>query len=325
VTVTPEPKSWLVLLHQLPPQPAYFRVKIWRRLQALGAVAVKNSVYALPATEAALEDFQWLAQEIVAGGGEATILDARFLGGLRDAEVIGLFDAAREADWNEIVAEARQLGASWGELGADEARTRTERLARRAEKIAAIDFFGAAGQQIAAALIADLEHRLTGDDHVEATMTDTMEAGSWRNRTWVTRRNVAVDRIASAWLIRRFIDPQARFKFVEGRGYKPGTGELRFDMFEGEFTHQGEHCTFETLMLRSGLNDAALTAIAEIVHDIDLKDDRYERPETAGVATLMGALATGPLDDNSRLARGADILDGLYDAFTTAAKKGERR
>ncbi len=325
MTETADTRTWFLLLHQLPPQPAYFRVKIWRRLQALGAVAVKNSVYALPATEAALEDFQWLAQEIVAGGGEATILDARFLSGLGDAEVIGLFDVAREADWNEIATEARQLAKAWRELSTDEARTRTERLGRRADKIAAIDFFGAAGRQTAAALIADLECRLTGGDHAEATMTGTTEAGIWRNRTWVTRRNVAVDRIASAWLIRRFIDPQARFRFVDGRGYKPEAGELRFDMFEGEFTHEGDRCTFETLLHRAGLDDAALAAIAEIVHDIDLKDDRYGRPETAGVATLMGALATGSLDDDARLARGADILDGLYDAFAAGVKKGKRQ
>jgi hypothetical protein len=326
VTETFDGRSWFLLLHQLPPQPAYFRVKIWRRLQGLGAVAVKNSVYALPAHDDALEDFQWLAQEIVAGGGEATIVEARFVDGLSDQQVIALFDAARTADWDEIVAEARQLGEGWGELSADEARTRVERLAKRAEKVAAIDFFGTAGRVTAAGLIEEFQRRLMGGAEREApAMTTDAGLKLWLDRTWVTRRNVAVDRIASAWLIKRFIDPQACFKFVDGRGYKPEPGELRFDMFEAEFTHEGDRCTFETLLRRAALDDPALTAIGEVVHDIDLKDDRYERPETAGVATLMGALATGPLDDDARLARGADLFDSLYDAFAAGARKGRKK
>jgi len=319
-------RSWLLLLHQLPPQPAYFRIKIWRRLQGLGAVAVKNSVYALPASDDALEDFQWLAQEIVAGDGEATIVEARFVDGLSDQQVIGLFDAARTADWEEIATEARLLGDSWSDLSPDEARTRVERLARRADKVAAIDFFGAARRATAAGLIDGLQRRLAGGGAMEAqAMIGDAATAALHGRTWVTRRYVAVDRIASAWLIRRFIDPQARFKFVDGRGYKPVSGELRFDMFEAEFTHEGDRCTFETLMRRTALDDAALVAIGEIVHDIDLKDERYERPETAGVATLMSALSSGPLDDETRLARGADLLDGLYDAFTAAARKAKKR
>ncbi|HJQ60724.1 MAG TPA: chromate resistance protein ChrB domain-containing protein [Vineibacter sp.] len=325
MTETPEAQSWLLLLHQLPPQPAYFRVKIWRRLQGLGAVAVKNSVYALPARDESLEDFQWLAQEIVAGGGEATIVEARLVDGLSDHQVIALFDAARTADWEAIAAEARQLGEGWAEMSADEARTRVDRMSRRADKVAAIDFFGATGRETTSGLIEGLRRRLAGGSK-EATMVATNTAATqWRGKVWVTRRSVAVDRIASAWLIRRFIDPKARFKFVDGRGYRPEPGELRFDMVEAEFTHEGDRCTFETLMRRAALDDPALTAISEIVHDIDLKDDRYERPETAGVAALMGALSTGTLDDEARLARGADVLDGLYDAFAVAVKRGAKR
>ncbi len=326
MTEKPQSRAWLLLLHQLPPQPAYFRVKIWRRLQGLGAVAVKNSVYALPARDDSLEDFQWLAQEIVAGAGEATIVEARFVEGLSDEQVIALFDAARTADWEAIATEARQLGEGLRELSADEARARVERLARRADKVAAIDFFGAAGRETTAGMIEGLQRRLAGGaDRETPAMTTDPALKQWLDRTWVTRRNVAVDRIASAWLIRRFIDPQARFKFVDGRGYKPEAGELRFDMFEAEFTHEGERCTFETLLRRASLDDPALAAIGEIVHDIDLKDDRYERPETAGVATLMGALSSGTLDDEARLARGAGLLDSLYDAFATAAKKGKKK
>jgi hypothetical protein len=138
----------------------------------------------------------------------------------------------------------------------------------------------------------------------------------------VTREHVQVDRIASAWLIKRFIDRGARFKFVPSSGYRPDPGELRFDMFEGEFTHQGDRCTFEVLLAHAGLSDPALAAIGEIVHDIDLKDDKYGRAETAGVRSLIAGIATPGTADEQRLARGAVLLDGLYDSF--AIEQGAR-
>jgi hypothetical protein len=139
--------------------------------------------------------------------------------------------------------------------------------------------------------------------------------GDLSNRVWVTREGVQVDRIASAWLIRRFIDRDANFKFVAPSGYRPAAGELRFDMFEGEFTHVGDRCTFEVLVAHTGLDDPALTAIGEIIHDIDLKDDKYGRAETAGVKSLIAGIATPGTSDEQRLARGAVLLDGLYDSF----------
>lgn len=134
-------------------------------------------------------------------------------------------------------------------------------------------------------------------------------------QTWVTRENVHVDRIASAWLIRRFIDPEAHFKFVPARGYKPRPSELRFDMFEAEYTHVGEDCTFQTLIRRFGLTERALSAIGEVVHDIDCKDERFGRPETAGIATLVRGIADGHDDDAQRIERGSFLFDDLYTSF----------
>jgi hypothetical protein len=137
-----------------------------------------------------------------------------------------------------------------------------------------------------------------------------------RGRTWVTREGVFVDRIGSAWLIRRFIDPEARFKFVPARGYRPEPGELRFDMYEAEYTHEGEHCTFQTLLARFGLRDPALEAVAEIVHDIDCKDEQFGRAETQGVARLLRGIADDTPGDPERLQRGARLFDDLYAAFS---------
>ena len=134
-------------------------------------------------------------------------------------------------------------------------------------------------------------------------------------RTWVTREGVNIDRIASAWLIRRFIDEDARFKFVPARGYRPKAGELRFDMFEAEYTHVGEECTFQTLVRRFGLRDRGLSAIGEIIHDIDCKDDRFNRPETAGTAALIRGIVQAQEDDRKRIERGSALLDDLYEFF----------
>jgi hypothetical protein len=135
---------------------------------------------------------------------------------------------------------------------------------------------------------------------------------------------VQIDRIASAWLIRRFVDPSARFKFVPGRSYAPRSGEVRFDMFEGEYTHEGDRCTFEVLLQHAGLDDPALAAIGEIIHDIDLKDGKYGREETAGIRTVMSGIAAAHREDEQRLARGAAVLDDLYEYFKTAGPEKAR-
>jgi hypothetical protein len=136
-----------------------------------------------------------------------------------------------------------------------------------------------------------------------------------KGSTWVTRQDVHVDRIASAWLIHRFIDTSASFRFVPAKGYRPRAGEIRFDMFEGEFTHEGDYCTFEVLLQRSGLSDPALTAIGEIVHDVDLKDGKFGRAEAGGIAALIDGLARARLSDAERIKRGSVLFDNLYTSF----------
>ena len=317
-----DPGPWLLLIHQLPPQPAYLRVKVWRRLQGLGAVAVKNSVYVLPATEQAQEDLRWLLREIVAGGGEASVCEARFVDGLTDQRVRGMFDAAREAEYDAITGEARALAAELAERPgwrADAAK-QLARLRRQLAQTAALDFFGANGRAAAEGLLSAIEARLTeGTSAVkdEDEASGTAGLAGLRGRTWVTRRGVEVDRIASAWLIRRFIDPEARFAFAPSRGYAPRPGELRFDMFEAEFTHAGDRCTFEVLLARGpGLaDDPALRAIGEIVHDVDLKDGKFGREEAAGIAHLVRGIVLAHGDDAERLARGAAVFDDLYAYF----------
>jgi hypothetical protein len=299
----PEPASWLLLLHQLPAKPAYARVKLWRRLQSLGAVAVKNAVYALPASPEAQEDFEWAMKEIAAADGEGMIVEARLIDGLSDDAVRGLFNSAREADYRALANEIRVMEK-------DAAPARVARLRAEAARIAAIDFFGANGREDVDARLA----ALAGPAAAPTPASVPLVSGS--GHVWVTRRDVHVDRIGSAWLIRHFIDPDARFKFVPAKGYKPRRGELRFDMFEAEFTHVGDRCTFEVLLQRSGLDEPALTAISEIVHDIDLKDGKFARAEAGGIAALIDSLAQADISDQERVERGAQLFDNLYALFS---------
>jgi hypothetical protein len=229
---------WLLLMHQLPPHPDYFRVKIWRRLKRIGAMALKNSVYVLPNGPEEREDFEWLVREIVAGGGEATLCEANFLATTGDLE---------------LTAAATECRSS-------------QRPGHRP-----------------------------------------------RGALWVTRRGVHVDRIASAWLIWRFIDPAAEFKFVDPATYEPGDDELRFDMFDAEYTHIGAACTFEVLLDAFDLrNDSALSSIAELVHDIDCKDDLFRRAETGDVVRALNEVYARHRSDEARLEHGSVLFENLY-------------
>ncbi len=314
---TSEGARWLLLIHQLPTKPAYARVKIWRRLKGLGAVTVKNSVYALPGNAETREDFAWLIKEIAELGGEGFVCEATLVDGLNDGEVRALFSAARDEDYAEVAAAARELAAKSSSSSRAELTGPVARLRRQLDEIIAIDFFGADGREPTEGLVSGLEVELQQEEvAMGAEDSESQPAGELQDRVWVTRQGVQIDRIASAWLIRRFIDGSARFKFVPGTGYLPQPGELRFDMFEGEFTHRGDRCTFEVLLLEAALDDPALAAIGEIIHDIDLKDGKYGREEAAGIRTLIAGIASSHNDDNQRLERGAAVFDDLYRSFS---------
>jgi hypothetical protein len=311
-------RRWLLMIHQIPPRPTYFRVKIWRRLQQLGALPVKNAVYVLPATDQALEDFQWMAREIQAGGGEATLCEARLIEGLTNAELVSMFNAARARDYEALAKEI----ASIRNVKHHEARLLVQRLKNRLSEIKATDCFNSPKAKPVEAALAKLESRLkplesrTPQPNVQRSTAATQ----YRARTWVTRSGAHVDRIASAWLIRRFIDPEAKFKFVPQKGYSPVDGELRFDMFEANFTHEGDRCTFEVLLSKMKIQDGGLSALAEIIHDIDLKDSKFGRPETPGIALLIAGVTMARKSDEERLKRGMAIFDDLHAWFKTKAK-----
>lgn len=314
--------QWLVLFHQIPPTPAYLRVKVGRRLSRIGAVGLKNTVYVLPRSDAALEDLQWVIREITEGGGEATLCEARFIEGLSDDEMRQRFRDARDEDYGDVADAARkiaqELPRTFGVDEGQQARLESDvaRLEQRLEEIAAIDYFHAAGREGAVGLVAALRDLTSQSQEREPEEGSRMTRSELSGRVWVTRTGVHVDRIASAWLVRRFIDGDARFKFVPAKGYKPERGEVRFDMFDAEFTHEGERCTFEVLVARLSIREPGVSAIAEIVHDIDLKESKFNRAETAGVAAAILGLCSMHREDEARLAAGFALFDYLKVHFS---------
>lgn len=320
---------WLVLAYQFPKGPGARRVKVWRRLQSIGAVAIKNSVYLLPLNEQSREDFAWLLQELKSHGADGAILESCFADGMTDQQVRELFNAARSADYRELedeLDEAVSALPSGKGAGDDEAHANARRVLARARnriaEIEAIDFFAAEGHDAVEAAMRALDERTmpnTRDERKEAKAMSTTELKDLTGRVWVTRRGVRVDRIASAWLIRRRIDAGARFKFVSGNDYSPESEELRFDMFEAEFTHEGDKCTFEVLAQLVSQDDKALRRVGEIVHDIDLKDGKFGHPEAAGIASLLDGIVSSADDDLERLDRGGALFEDLYRSFSERA------
>jgi hypothetical protein len=309
-----------MLIHQIPPKPNYLRVKVGRRLARIGAVALKNTVYVLPKSDEAQENLQWVLREVTAAGGEAALLDAQLIDGLSDAEMETLFRDARDEDYAVIAQEARALEENLDAPMDDEQRKHAEaelaRLERQVEEIAHIDFFGASGRVKLEGLMRVLRAKVAPPiTSSGALATPHNPHGDYHEWTWVTRTGVHVDRIACSWLIRRFIDPLAKFKFVPPQDYAPLPGELRFDMFEGEFSPEGDMCTFEVLCARFELDVPGLSAVGELVHNIDLKDDRFARPETPGIAAQIAGLVLLHQDDETRLARGAELFDALLGYF----------
>jgi hypothetical protein len=305
--------KWLLLIHQLPPTPAYLRVRVRRRLRQLGAQLLKNSVYILPNSGETAEDLHWLRREILDGGGEATVTLADLVEGASDGALEDQFRTASDAEYTEFVASVLAVKGTLRERDAQRRRAQLSELTAR-------DFFGASGRAAAEeALAGRLPARRTAS--APSTLASLPKPSG---ATWVTRQDVHVDRLASAWLITRFIDPTARFKFVAATGYRPLPGELRFDMFDGEFTHGSDRCTFQTLVIRFELGDPALAAMGDVVHDIDYKVETPARPETDGIRALVQGLALAHAEDHARVVAARPVFDGLHAFFARSGEGGVR-
>ncbi len=300
-------RNWLLLLYALPARRGSSRVSLWRHLKKSGAIALKSSTYILPDEPAHRERFQWLAQQVRDGGGDATLIRATDIEGLTDGEIVRMFNTARAEDYATLSADiVRFIGAN-KRKPTDTFANEVERFTARLEEIRHIDFFNSPKAQDARMRLEQARALHTKPDWPPGKLAVKKFTG----RTWLTRPRPEIDRVGSAWLIRRFIDPKARFVFASDPAQHPDA--LPFDMMGVEFSHHHDDCTFETLVKRFGLDDPALRRLAEMVHVADLEDGKFPHPECIGIDRVLKGWGRAGLSDEMLLQKGGECFDALYD------------
>ncbi|MEE9604830.1 MAG: chromate resistance protein ChrB domain-containing protein [Candidatus Scalindua sp.] len=318
--------KWLLLIYNLPPKPSRSRVSIWRSLKSLGAVSLKQSVYILPFNSETYENFQWLCQEIQTMKGEATLVKVTNIENLNDKEVIKLFNKARDEDYrfiiNKFVAFSKKVLAASNQRIENQLKLRNELkvIANQLNTTKEIDYFKSPLSQKAHNNFntctkhkTQILNQITTSTGKKIIEKETLRKKDFQGKKWVTRKRPHVDRIATAWLIKRFIDPKAKFSFVHEDTKK--INGIPFDMYHGEFSHQGDNCTFETILKRFNIKDKALKNIAKIVHDIDLKDEKFDRNEAKGIDCILRGLMKNFKNDNALLEKGFEVFEALYAAL----------
>jgi hypothetical protein len=303
----------LLLLIGLPPTPSSLRVRVWRRLRSLGAVPLKRSAYLLPDTPERYEDFQWLAQEIQRDGGDATLIRVQQIENMGPGDVLRLFHEPRDRDYRQLAVRYRKTLQRLDKKS-ETARARVgdelARLSKDHQRIRDIDFFDAPGGAEVRRVEEAIAMRTRRPESPRPQAQATLDLTKLRGRRWVTRPRPHVDRIASAWLIKRFIDTEAVFVFAPPAEFPKDA--IPFDAPGVELSHQGEDCTFETLVKRARLRDRRLARLAEVVHEADLRDGKYPHEEARGIDVAIRALLAASPDDHQVLTHGMTLFEGLY-------------
>lgn len=299
--------TWLLLLYALPTPRNAERVNLWRKLRKFGAVQLKTSGYVLPDGPVHFERFQWLSKQILDAGGEATLIRVAEIDAVPDQEIVGLFNDARAADYKELSAACQDVLARHKRGKPAEMAGALAKLKQRFDEISGIDYFHSAAAHDAQMLFQRVEKALSPKN---GPPVQRLEPGRFVGKRWLTRPRPGIDRAGSAWLIRKFIDPKARFIFAVEPGQYPAA--LPFDMAGVEFSHQGEDCTFETLVKRFGIRDEAVLLMAQMVHDADLEDDKFNRCECIGINSVLSGWARSDMKDSELLAKGVECFEGLY-------------
>jgi hypothetical protein len=308
----------LLLAHQLPPTPSNLRVRTWRRLQDLGAIAVKQSVYVLPDSPESREDFEWLRVEIEGSGGEAVVFSANHLSAEAESVLVDEFRRNRQTAYAELAAQLQRVRPKSAGPRAQSHLRELVRYRERFQAIERIDFFGSAGRDRVASLLAGLESKRAGMPNQQAASGGT-DVAQFKGRMWVTRPRPGVDRMSSAWLIRRFIDATATFGFVTDSKNAPADA-VPFDMYGTGFGHDGERCTFETLVATFGIQDRAVARLSEVVHNLDFKDGKFAAPEAVTLGAAIEGLQMSCADDHQLLDQGIILFEAMYRSFAQQAR-----
>ncbi len=305
------PGSWLFLLFNLPAKQSSDRVKVWRRLKKFGAIQLKTSTYVLPDEPVHYERFQWLAKEIVDTGGEATLVRVKDIEGMPHAAIVALFNEARARDYDELFEPLNLLikDSKARKQYPETFSNQLQKLRQRFQEIRDIDYFQSSRGEDLQRLLQKVEE----SPKKKPETTIRLRAEDYRSKSWVTRPRPEIDRVGSAWLIRKFIDPGAKFVFANTPAEFPKA--IPYDMFEVEFSHHGDCCTFETLIQRFSIRDRAVLRLAELIHDADVEDDKFHRVEGFGVEQIFKGWAKQGLADQDILAKGFECFDALYAQF----------
>jgi hypothetical protein len=297
--------SWLLLLYSLPAHRNTQRVAVWRKFKKIGALQIKTSTYLLPDTPAQYEHLQWLAKQIRDYGGDATLVRTQEIEGLPNAKLLQLFDAARGNDYRELTKDLHSFIARRKKIDADTAANELARFVRDFRNIRAIDFFDSAHAHDVEILLQRAEGPHTG-----TKARPKLDPKNFLGKRWLTRPRPEIDRVGSAWLIRNFVDPKAKFIFASKSA--PKSKCIPYDMVDAEFSHEGDDCTFETLTRRFDLRNKAVRKIGEMIHDADLDDAKFSRMEAIGIDRVLKGWGKQAVRDEEILARGFRLFDGLY-------------
>jgi hypothetical protein len=282
---------------------------VWRRLKKFGAIQLKTSTYVLPDEPVHYERFQWLAKEIVDTGGEATLVRVKDIEGMPHAAIVALFNEARARDYDELF-EPLNLLIKDGKAR-KQSSNQLQKLRQRFQEIRDIDYFQSSRGEDLQRLLQKAEALEAPKKKPETIMR--LRAEDYRGKSWVTRPRPEIDRVGSAWLIRKFIDPSAKFVFGNAPAEFPKA--IPYDMFEVEFSHHGDYCTFETLIQRFSIRDRAVLRLAELIHDADVEDDKFHRVEGFGIEQIFKGWAKQGLSDQEILAKGFECFEALYAQF----------
>jgi len=295
--------TWLLLLVRLPATHKAERVAIWRKLKKSGAIQIQTSTYILPDEPARYETFQWLTQHIRHAGGDATLVRAREIEGLSNEKLIALFNAARAKEYAALRELIRSLVQSRKRRSSFSGAL--DRVRKQFREIRETDFFNCPRAQDVEALLRKLEGAESS-----GVIPPKIKPREYRNKVWVTRPRPEIDRVGSAWLIRKFIDPKARFAFA--KRIPVNRSMISFDMLDAEFTHRGDDCTFETLIKSFRIQDKAARQIGEMIHDADLDDAKFERTECVGIDRVLKGWGREGISDQEILRRGFQCFDALH-------------
>lgn len=316
--------EWLIFFYSVPSRPVNNRMRVWRKLTKTGALQFKGAVYILPYDEDNYEFLQWLVSEVTSLGGEAAFVRTKNIETTTDKGITELFNQQREKDYHGLERKAEELERKMNSIRKGGSIKDHKKLSEEFKKcskefneINAIDFFASKTGAVLKKKLGALQIQIGGIPGVsmreQSQLIISKRIENFQNKVWVTRKKPFVDRMASAWLIRRFIDKNAIFEFIDEKDLEHlDKNRIAYDVRGGEFTHLGDMCTFEVLVKAFNIKDKQVKKIAEVVHEIDMRDDKFRNLEAKGIEEILQGIRKTTTDDKEAIEKGITVFEMLY-------------